>query len=134
MEKEQIVETELKDIFLKITGKCMLPKKLLKNYTYTIQTDIVIQGENEKVNKSDPGSHNLYFTGEMNNVAEIINNKGFKIKTKMVGSQSQKLRFTLYNFNETNMENNEFYESIMSVLIDNPAEVVRLANELKGRK
>jgi hypothetical protein len=106
---------KLKDVFLALNGKCILPKKLKKDHNYTIKTNVIVNECTEKSLQDGDDSYNLYFKGQLDGYAEILNDAGKMIYGKTRKSQSQDYRFQIYHYNkpELNMSDQEFYDYMM---------------------
>jgi hypothetical protein len=112
---------EIKDYFLALNGKCMLPYKIDNGHNYRVEVDVIIDSENEKINKST-GDKSLYFKGELDGLAKITKDNGEIIIANTTKSQSKLLRnqaFHLGRDYESDMQAiRHLYESNIIDLID----------------
>ena len=104
----------INEFILTITGKSSLPKALQKGHIYVIATEVEIRDANDK--QRDDGKVDIHFKATQTGKSVIQNEQGKKMPVKDTRSQSQKLRFQIINENNSDIEDQEYYEKMMVLL------------------
>ena len=102
---------------LKLTKTIGIPEMLETGHDYIIAGKMSVTD----INKHDEDNGNFLYThkGQLIQL-EFINKAGLTIKGKAKGSQSQKLRWSIMEKENTE----EYYQKVMSALIENIDDVI----------
>lgn len=97
----------------KITGTCHIPQPLKLDHVYTIATRCEVRSVAE--NSTDSDTRKFKYTLKQTGEAVIQNRDGKKLPVDS-RSQSKKLRSQIIHLNNTDMDDQEFYELVMCKL------------------
>ncbi len=97
---------------LKIGGTCEIPTTLEMGHDYVVAGKLSVTSI-EKIDENN-GEFEFCHKSKLHSI-ELVNRLGATVKGKAKGSQSQKLRFSIMEKENTE----EYYQAVMSALIQN---------------